>query len=174
MTAIHRFCAAWYASTGTESSKGTKVFALGGNVQHTGLVEVPIGMQLGELIYEVGGGIPGGKDFKAAQLGGPSGGTPEDHELDELDELDKASGEGLGKKEESEIKELDQWDKSKDIKTEPEPTQPSTIDAPNHTVTARTTGHMARVNAEATRNAAVSAATTERTSRARNRALASA
>ena len=72
--------AEWYASTGTETSKGTKVFALGGNVQHTGLVEVPIGMQLGELIYEVGGGIPGGKDFKAAQLGGPSGGCiPKQH-----------------------------------------------------------------------------------------------
>jgi NADH:ubiquinone oxidoreductase subunit F (NADH-binding)/NAD-dependent dihydropyrimidine dehydrogenase PreA subunit len=72
--------AAWYASTGTETSKGTKVFALGGNVQHTGLVEVPIGMQLGELIYEVGGGIPGDKAFKAAQLGGPSGGCiPKQH-----------------------------------------------------------------------------------------------
>ena len=70
----------WYASTGTESSKGTKVFALGGNVQHTGLVEVPIGMQLGELIYEVGGGIPNGKAYKAAQLGGPSGGCiPKEH-----------------------------------------------------------------------------------------------
>jgi NADH-quinone oxidoreductase subunit F len=72
--------AAWYASTGTATSKGTKVFALGGNVQHTGLVEVPIGMQLGELIYEIGGGIPGGKEFKAAQLGGPSGGCiPKQH-----------------------------------------------------------------------------------------------
>ncbi len=72
--------AEWYASTGTEKSKGTKVFALGGNVQHTGLVEVPIGMQLGELIYEVGGGIPDGKSYKAAQLGGPSGGCiPREH-----------------------------------------------------------------------------------------------
>ncbi|HQJ26441.1 MAG TPA: NADH-quinone oxidoreductase subunit NuoF [Thermoleophilia bacterium] len=72
--------AAWFASTGTESSAGTKVFALGGNVQHTGLVEVPIGMQLGELVYEVGGGIPNGKSFKAAQLGGPSGGCiPKEH-----------------------------------------------------------------------------------------------
>ena len=72
--------AEWYASTGTEKSKGTKVFALGGNVQHTGLVEVPIGMQLGELIYEVGGGIPNGKAYKAAQLGGPSGGCiPKQH-----------------------------------------------------------------------------------------------
>jgi len=72
--------AEWYASTGTEKSKGTKVFALGGNVQHTGLVEVPIGMQLGELIYDVGGGIPNGKTYKAAQLGGPSGGCiPREH-----------------------------------------------------------------------------------------------
>jgi NADH-quinone oxidoreductase subunit F len=72
--------AEWYASTGTETSKGTKVFALGGNVQHTGLVEVPIGMQLGELIYEVGGGIPNDKAYKAAQLGGPSGGCiPKEH-----------------------------------------------------------------------------------------------
>jgi len=72
--------AAWYASTGTEQSKGTKVFALGGNVLHTGLVEVPIGMQLGELIFDVGGGIPGGKEYKAAQLGGPSGGCiPKEH-----------------------------------------------------------------------------------------------
>ena len=71
---------AWYASTGTEQSKGTKVFALGGNVRHTGLVEVPIGMQLGELIFEVGGGIPGDKEYKAAQLGGPSGGCiPKQH-----------------------------------------------------------------------------------------------
>ena len=71
---------AWYASTGTEQSKGTKVFALGGNVRHTGLVEVPIGMQLGELIFEVGGGIPGDKEYKAAQLGGPSGGCiPRQH-----------------------------------------------------------------------------------------------
>ena len=66
--------AEWYASTGTEKSKGTKVFALGGNVNNTGLVEVPIGMQLGEIIYDIGGGIPDGKAFKAAQIGGPSGG----------------------------------------------------------------------------------------------------
>jgi NADH-quinone oxidoreductase subunit F len=66
--------AEWYASTGTEKSKGTKVFALGGAIQHAGLVEVPIGVQLGEIIYEIGGGVPGGKEFKAVQLGGPSGG----------------------------------------------------------------------------------------------------
>ncbi len=92
--------AAWYASTGTEKSKGTKVFALGGNVQHTGLVEVPIGMQLGELLYEVGGGIPGGKAFKAAQLGGPSGGCiPKQHlnvpvDYESLQELGAIMGSG--------------------------------------------------------------------------------
>ncbi len=66
--------AEWYASTGTEKSKGTKVFALGGAVQHAGLVEVPIGVQLGEIVYEIGGGVPDGKELKAVQLGGPSGG----------------------------------------------------------------------------------------------------
>jgi len=72
--------AAWYASYGTERSKGTKVFALAGAVRNTGLVEIPIGMPLGELIYEVGGGIPGNKTFKAAQMGGPSGGCiPVEH-----------------------------------------------------------------------------------------------
>jgi len=64
----------WFASTGTEKSKGTKVFALGGAIQHAGLVEVPIGVQLGEIVYEIGGGVPNDKDFKAVQLGGPSGG----------------------------------------------------------------------------------------------------
>ncbi|MBN1320592.1 MAG: FAD-dependent oxidoreductase [Thermoleophilia bacterium] len=64
----------WYASTGTEKSKGTKVFALGGAIQHAGLVEVPIGVQLGEMVFEIGGGVPGGKELKAVQLGGPSGG----------------------------------------------------------------------------------------------------
>jgi len=66
--------AAWYASFGTEQSKGTKVFALAGTVRNTGLVEIPIGTPLGDIIYELGGGIPNGKKFKAAQLGGPSGG----------------------------------------------------------------------------------------------------
>ncbi len=66
--------AEWYAATGTEKSKGTKVFALGGAIQHAGLVEVPIGVQLGEIVYEIGGGIPDGKELKAVQLGGPSGG----------------------------------------------------------------------------------------------------
>ena len=62
----------WYASIGTETSKGTKVFALGGNVNNVGLVEVPMGTTLREIIYDIGGGIPNGRDFKAAQTGGPS------------------------------------------------------------------------------------------------------
>lgn len=65
---------AWYASVGTEKSKGTKVFALTGDVNNIGLVEVPMGTALGSIIYDIGGGIPGGKKYKAAQLGGPSGG----------------------------------------------------------------------------------------------------
>jgi NADH-quinone oxidoreductase subunit F len=64
----------WYASFGTEKSKGTKVFALAGAVNNTGLVEIPIGTPLGELIYDIGGGVPDGKKYKAAQIGGPSGG----------------------------------------------------------------------------------------------------
>ncbi len=64
----------WFASMGTERSKGTKVFALGGKIKHTGLVEVPMGTTLREIIYNIGGGIPNGKKFKAAQTGGPSGG----------------------------------------------------------------------------------------------------
>lgn len=64
----------WYAGIGTEKSKGTKVFALGGNVVNTGLVEVPMGTTLREIVYDIGGGIPNGREFKAAQTGGPSGG----------------------------------------------------------------------------------------------------
>ena len=64
----------WFASMGTEKSKGTKVFALGGKIQNTGLVEIPMGTTLREVIYDIGGGIPNGKKFKAAQTGGPSGG----------------------------------------------------------------------------------------------------
>lgn len=64
----------WHAAIGTEKSKGTKVFALAGKVVNTGLVEVPMGMPLGDIIFDLGGGIPGGKEFKAAQTGGPSGG----------------------------------------------------------------------------------------------------
>jgi len=66
--------AEWFASMGTEKSKGTKVFALGGNINNTGLVEIPMGTTLREIVYDIGGGIPGGKKFKAAQTGGPSGG----------------------------------------------------------------------------------------------------
>lgn len=64
----------WFSSMGTEKSKGTKVFALGGKIKHTGLVEIPMGTTLREIIEEIGGGIPNGKKFKAAQTGGPSGG----------------------------------------------------------------------------------------------------
>ncbi|MFH0964973.1 MAG: NADH-quinone oxidoreductase subunit NuoF [Planctomycetota bacterium] len=72
--------AEWYAKIGTEKSKGTKVFALAGAVYNTGLVEVPIGTPLGEIIYDIGGGVRGGKKFKAAQIGGPSGGCiPKEH-----------------------------------------------------------------------------------------------
>ena len=63
-----------FAKYGTEKSKGTKVFALGGKINNAGLVEIPMGTTLRELIYDIGGGIPGGKKFKAIQTGGPSGG----------------------------------------------------------------------------------------------------
>lgn len=70
----------WFASMGTEKSKGTKVFALGGKINNTGLVEIPMGTTLREIIEEIGGGIPNGKKFKAAQTGGPSGGCiPAEH-----------------------------------------------------------------------------------------------
>ena len=69
-----------YSSIGTEKSKGTKVFALGGNVVNVGLVEVPMGTTLREIVFDIGGGIPGGHEFKAAQTGGPSGGCiPAEH-----------------------------------------------------------------------------------------------
>jgi len=72
--------AKWYSSIGTETSKGTKVFALGGNVVNIGLVEVPMGTTLREIVFDIGGGIPNGKGFKAAQTGGPSGGCiPAEH-----------------------------------------------------------------------------------------------
>jgi bidirectional [NiFe] hydrogenase diaphorase subunit len=78
----------WYASIGTEKSKGTKIFALAGEINNTGLIEVPMGITLREVVYEIGGGIPKGAGFKAAQTGGPSGGcipaqfldTPIDYE----------------------------------------------------------------------------------------------
>ena len=92
--------AEWYASFGTEKSKGTKVFALAGAVRNTGLVEVPVGTPLGELIYDIGGGILNNKPFKAAQLGGPSGGcVPKQHlnvplDYESLSELGAIMGSG--------------------------------------------------------------------------------
>jgi NADH-quinone oxidoreductase subunit F len=89
-----------YAELGTEKSKGTKVFALAGAVNNTGLVEVPIGIPLGELIYDIGGGMIDGKPFKAAQLGGPSGGCiPKEHlnvplDYESLNELGAIMGSG--------------------------------------------------------------------------------
>ena len=74
--------AEWYSSIGTETSKGTKVFALGGNVNNIGLVEVPMGTTLREIVYDIGGGIPNGREFKAAQTGGPSGGCIPKENLD--------------------------------------------------------------------------------------------
>ncbi len=90
----------WYASIGTEGSKGTKVFALTGAVNNVGLVEVPMGTPVGDIIFDIGGGIPKGKNFKAAQLGGPSGGcvpasalnTPTDYE--EIVKLGAIMGSG--------------------------------------------------------------------------------
>ncbi len=72
----------WFASIGTEESKGTKVFALAGNVNNTGLIEVPMGITLREIIFDLGAGIPGGREFKAAQTGGPSGGCLSQEYLD--------------------------------------------------------------------------------------------
>ncbi len=92
--------APWYASLGTEKSKGTKVFALAGAVNTTGLVEIPIGTPLEEIIFDIGGGIPGGKEFKAAQIGGPSGGCiPRNHldvpvDYESLTELGAIMGSG--------------------------------------------------------------------------------
>jgi NADH-quinone oxidoreductase subunit F len=92
--------AAWYSSYGTAKSAGTKVFALAGAVRNTGLVEIPIGTPLGDIIYELGGGIPRGKKFKAAQLGGPSGGCiPRQHlnvpvDYESLQELGAIMGSG--------------------------------------------------------------------------------
>lgn len=74
--------AAWYASIGTERSKGTKVFALAGKINNVGLIEVPMGTTLREVIYEIGGGIKNGKKFKAVQTGGPSGGCLTEKHLD--------------------------------------------------------------------------------------------
>ncbi|HHY77228.1 MAG TPA: NADH-quinone oxidoreductase subunit NuoF [Clostridiales bacterium] len=90
----------WFASMGTEKSKGTKVFALGGKINHTGLVEIPMGTTMREIIYEIGGGCPNGKAFKAAQTGGPSGGCiPASHidvpiDYDTLTALGSMMGSG--------------------------------------------------------------------------------
>jgi bidirectional [NiFe] hydrogenase diaphorase subunit len=92
--------AEWFASLGTPESKGTKVFALTGSLNNTGLIEVPMGITLREIVEEMGGGIPGGRAFKAAQTGGPSGGcipaqyldTPVDYE--NLQELGSMMGSG--------------------------------------------------------------------------------
>jgi NADP-reducing hydrogenase subunit HndC len=90
----------WFKTIGTEKSKGTKVFAIGGKINNTGLVEIPMGTTLREVIYDIGGGIPKGKKFKAAQTGGPSGGCiPSSHidvpiDYDNLLELGSMMGSG--------------------------------------------------------------------------------
>jgi len=84
----------WFANIGTPKSHGTKVFALGGNINNTGLLEIPMGTTLREIVYEVGGGIPGGKKFKAAQTGGPSGGCIPAQHIDIA--IDYESLESLG------------------------------------------------------------------------------
>ncbi len=90
----------WYASIGTENSKGTKVFALTGQLRNTGLIEVPMGITLREIVFEIGGGIPKGREFKAAQTGGPSGGCiPPNHldtpvDFESLSELGSIMGSG--------------------------------------------------------------------------------
>ncbi|MBS3969715.1 MAG: SLBB domain-containing protein, partial [Clostridia bacterium] len=80
--------AQWFASMGTERSKGTKVFALAGKINNVGLVEVPMGLTMREVIYDIGGGIPHGKKFKAVQTGGPSGGVITEKDLDTPIEYD--------------------------------------------------------------------------------------
>jgi bidirectional [NiFe] hydrogenase diaphorase subunit len=90
----------WYASIGTEKSKGTKVFALAGHLRNTGLIEVPMGITLREIVYEIGGGIPENRGFKAAQTGGPSGGCiPEEYldspvDYESLNKLGSIMGSG--------------------------------------------------------------------------------
>ena len=91
---ILREGAAEFASCGTEKSKGTKVFALGGKVNNVGLVEIPMGTTLRELVYDIGGGIPGGKAFKAIQTGGPSGGCLTAAHLDEPIDFDNLVAKG--------------------------------------------------------------------------------
>ena len=90
----------WFNQIGTEKSKGTKVFALGGKINNIGLVEVPMGTTIREIVYDIGGGIPGGKEFKAVQAGGPSGGClPKEHldtpiDYDSLTKLGSMMGSG--------------------------------------------------------------------------------
>ena len=84
----------WFSSIGTEKSKGTKVFALGGKIVNTGLVEIPMGTTLREVIYEIGGGCPNGKRFKAVQTGGPSGGCLTEEELDVPIDYDNLTARG--------------------------------------------------------------------------------
>ena len=91
---ILREGAAEFASVGTEKSKGTKVFALGGKINNVGLVEIPMGTTLRELIYDIGGGIPNGKEFKAIQTGGPSGGCLTKDFLDEPIDFDNLVAKG--------------------------------------------------------------------------------
>jgi len=92
--------AEWYRSIGTENSKGTKIFALVGKINNTGLVEVPMGITLREIVYDIGGGIPKGRKFKAVQVGGPSGGCiPESHldlqvDFDALSKVGSMMGSG--------------------------------------------------------------------------------
>lgn len=90
--------AEWFASIGTEKSKGTKVFALAGKINNVGLIEVPMGITLREVIYEIGGGIKGGKKFKAVQTGGPSGGCLTEKHLDTPIDFDNllAAGSMMG------------------------------------------------------------------------------
>ncbi len=90
----------WFRSVGTEKSPGTKIFALSGTVNNVGLVEVPLGIPLGDIVYDIGGGIPNGKEYKAAQLGGPSGGcVPKEHlntpvDFESLPEIGAIMGSG--------------------------------------------------------------------------------
>ncbi len=100
ITAIINNGAKWFSSMGTERSKGTKVFALGGKINNTGLVEIPMGTTLREIVEDIGGGVPNGKKFKAAQTGGPSGGCiPAQHldvpiDYDNLIEIGSMMGSG--------------------------------------------------------------------------------
>lgn len=88
----------WFSSIGTEKSKGTKVFALAGKINNVGLVEVPMGITLREIIYDIGGGIQGGRKFKALQTGGPSGGVLTEEHLDTQIDYDSllATGSMMG------------------------------------------------------------------------------